>query len=342
MEIPTKDAPSQDALATVRDALRHALGRDMIASLHKENRFLDALAVGLSLSLFAAGIYLLGTLPLGPLWLLLFVLQGFLLQLMGLVSHDLFVHRQVWGRTGSWLGSIVLTLPRLSPPTGYQQAHLAHHRWIGTERDTEAYKQQLDTAAKRWLFLSLPGVKLAQAGKLKNADALRHYHDVSGQGELIERRARIEKILLRAWVLTLPVLIWLFPEPVFYGYLLPVLVMGPIVNTLRIIIEHADADPANPWHWSTWYRTGPISRVLFFWDSGDCHVIHHIYPRLPFYRMARAVTLMEPIVLAHGVTPRDSYWPLLKGWLLDIYPHRSVWPLSAHTNTENSPSISSR
>src|SRR5690606_9909374 len=103
-------------------------------------------------------------------------------------------------------------------------------RWIGTERDSEAYKQQLDSRAKRWLFATMLGVKLAQAGKLKDGERLKGYHDVRGQGERIEHRARLEKWLLRAWLLALLPLAWLYPAHALLGYLLPVLVMGPIVN----------------------------------------------------------------------------------------------------------------
>nr|WP_298168877.1 fatty acid desaturase [uncultured Pseudomonas sp.] len=332
--------PVEQDLNQVRQRISQALGRDTIAALHRSRPGLDALAVFGSIGLFGLNLHLLASLPFGLTWILLFVLQGFLLQSFGLVSHDLFVHRRIWGERGSWLASLVLTLPRLSLPTGYEQAHLAHHRWIGTEQDTEAYKQQLDSRGKRWLFATLLGVKLAQAGKLKQGESLKGYHDVSGQGVLIERRARIEKWLMRTGLLALLPLAWFFPAHTLLGYLLPTLVIGPVANSLRIIIEHAEADPANPWHWSTCYRTGPLTRLLFFWDSGDCHVIHHIFPRLPFYHMGRAVELIRPLLLAHGVVERRSYLELLKGWFVQGYPHRSLWPKKNRQGISSTSSVS--
>lgn len=332
--------PSEQDLTQVRQQISHALGRETIAELHRPRPWLDALAVFGALGLFGLNLHALASLAFGPLWLLLFVLQGFLLQLLGLVSHDLFVHRRVWGPRGSWLASLPLTLPRLSLPTGYEQAHLAHHRWIGTERDTEAYKQQLDSRGKRWLFTTLLGIKLAQAGKLKQGESLKGYHDVSGQGAAIESRARLEKWLMRGGLLALLPLAWFFPAHTLLGYLLPVLIMGPIVNSLRIVIEHAEANPDNPWHWSTCYRTGPLTRLLFFWDSGDCHVIHHIFPRLPFYHMGRAVELMRPLLLAHGVVERRSFLALLKGWFIQGHAHRNLWPRTKHSSASSISSVS--
>lgn len=324
----------EKALADVRRALHAALGADTIARLHAKNPWLDALALITVPALFAINLHALATLDTGVIWLLLFVLQGFLLQLLGLVSHDLLVHRRVLGNTGSWLAAVLLTLPRLSLPTGYERAHLAHHRWIGSARDTETYKQHLTTRKRRLLFATILGVKLAQAGKLESEEGLKAYHDVQGEGALYERRAAIERNALRLLLLTLPLLAWLAPAHVLLGWLLPTLVMGPLVNSLRVVLEHSDVDPANPWNWSTCYRTGFITRPLFFWDSGDCHLVHHIFPRLPWYRMGEAVDRMRPVLLAHGVVERTSIAALLRGWFVDVFPHRSRWPLarpSTHT-----------
>lgn len=323
---PAAQSPEK-ALAAVRREIRDTLGADTIARLHARKSWLDALALLAAPALFLGNLHLLATLEFGITWCALFVLQGFLLQLLGLVSHDLLVHRRVLGNTGSWVAACVLTLPRLSLPTGYERAHLAHHRWIGSDRDTETYKQHLTTRKRRLLFATILGVKLAQAGKLETTDGLKGYHDVSGEGAVYERRARLEKWLLRGFLLALPLLAWLAPSHLLLGWLLPTLVMGPLVNSLRVLLEHSDVDPANPWHWSTCYRTGRLTRPLFFWDSGDCHVVHHIYPRLPWYHMGEAVDRIRPLLLARGVVERTSIPALLKGWFVDVFPHRSRWPL---------------
>lgn len=327
--MPVQPAPFADrALYQVRQQIRDSLGAEAIARLHKPRPALDKMVLLLAPLVFLLNAGLLSQVAFGFFWCLLFVLQGFLLQWMGLVSHDLLVHRRVLGERGSWWAALVLTLPRLTLPTGYELAHLAHHRHIGTERDTEAYKQHLDTRARRLQFSTLAGIKLAQAGRLEPESNLRAYHDVSGQGQSAEDRALSEKKILRGMLLGCLLLAIWWPGFVVLGYLLPLLIMAPIVNSLRIILEHADADPANPWGWSTFYRTNGLNRFLFFWDSGDCHLVHHIFPRLPWYHMTEAVRLMRPLILAQGVVERRSYWALLRGWYLDGFPHRSQWPLA--------------
>ena len=76
---------------------------------------------------------------------------------------------------------------------------------------------------------------------------------------------------------------------VLFGYILPLFVVLPVANALRTILEHAETNPQNLFHCATFYRTGLLTRFLFFWDAGDCHLVHHIFPNIPFYRMGKAV-----------------------------------------------------
>ncbi len=85
------------------------------------------------------------------------------------------------------------------------------------------------------------------------------------------------------------------------------------------------ADPDNRFHVATYYRTGPWTRALFLWDCGDCHLVHHVFDQIPFYRMGQAVDLLRPILLRAGVIQRTSLWTLLRGYYVDVLPHRARW-----------------
>lgn len=266
------------------------------------------------------------------LWALAFVLQGFAVQLLGLVSHDLFVHRRVGGATVAWLGSLLCTVPRLTKPSAYEMVHLEHHRYAGTDRDTEAYKRDIDTRARRLLFLTVPGIKILQGRKLARtnpeiAEKPVAYHDQAAARPELARKLAVEKWLTRAFLLAVVAAAFVWPRLVLLGYLVPVVVMAPIANTVRMILEHSDADPDNPFHVATFYRTGLISRPLFLWDSGDCHLIHHLYATIPYYRVGKALTLMRPILLKHGVVERRSFLALLHGWFVANYAHGTPWPV---------------
>jgi|GEM_PF-2513695 len=309
-----------------RKTIRDKLGSQIIKELHKKNSLLDTVVFFGSITSTILVSYLLAQLTLGPVWLLLFCIQGVLAQLMMLISHDLFVHRKFGGEFWSWVGSMLITIPRFSLPSGYEQAHLAHHRYIGSERDTEIYKQDINTRFKRLLFSTVIGVKLAQFNCFSHENR-KSYHSVEDLHPTIQKKATIEKRIMRLWLLALFPLGYFFPEYIIEGYILPVLIVLPILNTLRIIIEHSDVRPENPFNQSTFYETGILTRLVFFWDSGDCHIIHHIFPRMPWYRVGKAVDLIKPVLLEQGAIKRSSFWWLVKGWYINNYEHRTTWPL---------------
>jgi fatty acid desaturase len=319
------DLDSQALLNSARQQCRDTLGAERIKALHQQDWRLDALAVVLVVAVAIINGALLWTQSPGLYTPFGLLVQGWLFQIAGLISHDLFVHRRVGGEWLSRLGSALLTLPRLSLPVGYETAHLAHHRYLGSQRDTENYKQALDTRGKRLLFSTLFGIRMAQSGKRQG---VAHYHDVSEKSDAIRLRAASEKRALRIWMLLMIVLTIAAPKAMLFTYWLPLLLVAPLINTLRIIIEHADADTGagNAWQLGTNYHTGPITRLLFLWDSGDCHLVHHVFPRMPFYRVGRCVDELRALIDQQNPRVRHSLVALVLGWYLKGYGHRMPWP----------------
>lgn len=312
-------------LRFIQKEITSSIGRENLKFLHSQNLFLDCLAIILVVSGFLGCIVGIYYLPLGPYTVFLGILEGLFLMLMGLINHDLFVHRRSFGSTGSWIGSIFLTTPLGLSSSGYAQTHLAHHIHIGTRKDTEVYKQDLDTSLKRLYFCTFFGFKLATNGYWAK-EKRPQYFEVRSSSKVLRKRYIIESVIRTIFFVGVVIGCFLMPKLFLIGYLLPVIIMVPLLNSLRIIIEHGEVNPDNPWHNSTYYRTGFITRPIFLWDSGDCHLIHHIFPSIPFYRISRAIELIDPILQKNGVVPRYSYIELLKGWFIDCYEHRSLWP----------------
>ena len=98
----------------------------------------------------------------------------------------------------------------------------------------------------------------------------------------------------------------------------------PAEHTVRIMLEHFDLDRANPFWVGTFYRTGFITRPMFWWNAGDCHTVHHFYPNIPFYRIPRALRLIRPILQREGVYEHRSLRPLLRNWFSGSRAHWSV------------------
>lgn len=305
----------------VRRQLAAAIGDERLRALHRRSPMRAALQIAGTGLWLAVNAGLLARADFGWLWLAALLAQGFALQGVGYRVHEYGVHRGLGGaRRSDAFGRLAACLI-LTPYTRYRLRHRAHHAHTGSDGD-EAYKQALDTRWKRFLYLSGPGALwLGRQPPLQ-------------PGPVDAKRLRGERRGLWVFASLLAGAGLFAPRVVGLGYLLPLLTSLPLVSSLRVILEHAEADPRNPLRCGTWYRSGPISRLLFAADAGDCHVVHHLFPGIPGYRMAQALRALRPGVLAASVRERTSLLTLLALWFLRCAPHRQPWPRSAFAPSE--------
>jgi len=127
-----KNTASSDVPTIAREIKRY-IGDDEYKRIHQSNKVLDVVAVVATITVFFALIFFIGKAEV--LWqkAVLIVVQGFFIQTMAFISHDIFVHRRL-GKDNflSWIASMILTMARFSVPTGYKQTHLKHHRHINS------------------------------------------------------------------------------------------------------------------------------------------------------------------------------------------------------------------
>jgi fatty acid desaturase len=310
----------------VRRELARELGADELRRLHRPNRLCDAAAlVGVPGAALLLG-WALWRLPFGVAWVAALVAQGFVLQLFAFLSHDLFLHRRLGGERIAAIGSALFLTPVTIVASAYKDVHLRHHAHVNQPDDTEAYKLDFDRRWKRLLLLTIVGQLLAPRRAFARGPERTPYFALALQNAALVPAIRREQWLIRLWVLAVVVLAVAWPEPVLFGYVLPIFLTLPLASTLRTAIEHAEVDPTNPVFAATYYRTHLLTRLAFFADSGDCHLVHHLYPAIPFYRVGRALAVMRPYFLRHGVVERRSLWALAYGYVWKAYPYRQRWP----------------
>jgi fatty acid desaturase len=324
----TDAATFQDTttLREIRHELRDFLGDEVFRSVHVQRPWLDVLMVGLTLVAYVGNYFLFALFDLNIfLTIVMILFQGWLITIMGLLSHDVIVHRNKWrGRVENIVGAL-LFMPATVPCTKYRLGHLRHHSHIGTEEDSEVYKQDIKTRWQRILFTTVLGFKMATSGKWSK-ESRHSYGGMIGANEVELERTKIESLSILIMVSAVFLLSAVYSWKIFvFGWLMPLMVVAPALNTLRIIIEHAHVDPSNKYWLATPYRTGFFAKFFFLADSGDCHILHHIFPRVPWYGMPKLVRSAEPFFEAKGVVYKGSFVMLLKGWFVDNYPHRSKW-----------------
>jgi fatty acid desaturase len=308
--------PAHDMRAA-RALLARELGADRLAALHETNKALDIAFVFGSIALFALLANRLASLPAGGLaWWLCLALQGNLIVAMSIVNHDMFVHRKLLPMRLRWVLSQVLTWPAQLRGSIFESRHLTHHRELATAGDPEFYSRGLDTAVRRVLYAT-PLMLVFRAVIYREQDTPAKDRPAHGG----EPRLRWEKATrLALWGIALVSLAWDWRLLVF-GYLAPLALVTPVVNSLRIVLEHFDMGRGNPLWPGTCYRTGAVTRAMFLWSAGDCHVVHHFYPSIPIYRMPAALRLMRPILLREGVHEHRSLGPILTDWFSGARAH---------------------
>jgi fatty acid desaturase len=311
---------TEPPMRAARAIIARELGPEALARLHEANPLLDMLSIFGSIAAFALFAWALARESIHDFsWWLCLVLQGDLILVMSIVNHDVFVHRKLLPTPLRWVLAQVLTWPAQLRSSLFESRHLTHHRELGTDGDPEFYSRGLDTGTRRWLYAT-PVMLVFRAVIYREQDIGKKERPAHGG----EQRLRIEKrTRIALWALAAASLAFDWRLLVF-GYLLPLAVITPLFNTVRIVLEHFDLGRANPLWPGTFYRTGFFSRAAFLWSAGDCHVVHHFYPSIPFYRMPQALRLMRPILLHEGVHEHRSLAPLMGDWFSAARAHWTV------------------
>jgi fatty acid desaturase len=336
---------NQPDLRRARALIAKELGAGQLAQLHEPNLALDLAAIIGSIALFLFFGWQLATGSAeDPLWWVCFLAQGNLIIVMGILNHDAFVHRKLLSKPLRWVVSSILAWPAQLRSALYEAQHLKHHRAVGTEGDTEIYKQGINSRLRRLVYATPALIAYRVifyqsliARQQRSASAELPEQAPARMADGGERRLRWEKMTRYAiWALVGACAVWDWRLVVF-GYMLPLAIVVPPLNTVRIVLEHFDLDLDNPLWVATFYRTGPLTRVMFWWGAGDCHLVHHYYANIPFYRMPAALRLMRPILRREGVYEHRSLVRLLGQWFSASRGHWSVPPEARQAGRAVSP-----
>jgi fatty acid desaturase len=278
--------PAQD-MRTARAVFAREIGTERLARLHAPSRVLDHLSIFGSIALFVLLAWQLATGGAGSVgWWLCLLAQGSLIVAMSIVNHDVFVHRKLLPTPLRWVLSQVLTWPAQLRGSVFESRHLTHHRELATENDPEFYSRGLDTAMRRICYAT-PLMLVFRQVIYREQDASAKDRPAHG-GEV---RLRWEKCTrLALWAIALGSLVFDW-RLLVVGYLLPLAFVTPLVNTLRIVLEHFDLGRGNP----MWPGT--------------------------FYRIPQALRLMRPIIVREGVHEHRSLPALLADWFSGARAH---------------------
>lgn len=303
-----------------------AVGRERLEQLHKPVFLADLLTVVLVIVapyLIVACLYNFRLSAVAVLLLSLF--QGWLIVLGALVAHEIAIHRRVFSPFWNKLLAALLFLPTTQRATRYSNNHRAHHQYVNTAKDPEIYKKQLVGSKRRIIFSTIFGFIFFKLTKSTVEDVASQDTDHQILDSKEDRKWLANERFLQIVLASLVVILGFFsPHAFVFGVLLPLVLWAPVINTIRVVGDHAVVDTSNEYWLSTLYPSSYFS-VLFLYESGEFHQIHHIFPKIPFYRMPSALRAMKPTFVQMGLNEERSLMRLLILWFAGRFEHGTAW-----------------
>jgi len=239
--------------------------------------------------------------PVLPVRLACYFVIGATLQGLAILMHE-GVHRIMFrDRTLNRGVAFLCGLPVLLSVTAYRLGHLPHHRYergAGDPDEVENLSRDPRVVAGLLLLVLLAG-ELFGVWRVGPSNAMR--------GRPEERRDIIVEYVLI--VMTFAVAFALVPPGILlHVWFIPALVALQLTN-VRTFAEHALTG-----HGGRFAVTRTVSSnrfVSFFMCNLNYHLVHHLYPGVPWYNLPRLHRLLAPELAQAGAAEYRSYTRLL-------------------------------
>lgn len=198
------------------------------------------------------------------------------------------------GRLANEIAGICLGVPMLVSFADYQASHLRHHRDLGTDRNREFFDygdQYGDQGRGDISRLASIAVRFLM---------LRHYRQfaarlwlaitgrpVPGESSARSRRIRRDhRVILVTLMLAVGLSVASHRPLILTAWLLPLVLVACPVHALIELPEHygCHTDTTDIFRNTRTVRTHPL--VVWFVNTNNYHVEHHLKPRLPFSELS--------------------------------------------------------
>jgi fatty acid desaturase len=254
-----------------------------------------ALAVILPSTFMAIGT--LGFLRVLPLWACL--------PILALVSyaHYSLVHESIHGNVAAspkslnWINTVVGWIGAVGMGAGWpplQKTHLLHHSHTNTERDPDiAVKGTLLRLVTRWV-VGLPTSLLPFfAIRFISKDGYARLGQLLTQAEIMQSSIMsvLSLIALAVAIPTGHILDWLCL------WFLPTRIGILLLNIFFQWLPHYPFDRTERYH-NTRVSLWPGGTVVLL--QQNLHLMHHLWPSVPFYNYARLYRALKPVLRAEG------------------------------------------
>ncbi len=282
------------------------LSKEELADLSRINPFLSWLHIAAELGAIVATIYLCERFWSPLLYLLAIAIIGARQHALLILMHDGVHYRLFRNRRFN-------DCPHLVAARSYRKNHIAHHRYLNSEKDPDWKRRQGDPA---WVFP-------------KPVDDLARllFRDVSGLNALVLIRLAaslisadtVSAMFLVArygfYAVCLTLIVYMGALKGFALYwVIPLFTWLVMIMRVRSIAEHSAIGNGDAVYAQTrTTRAAWLERIFLAPKNVNYHLEHHFFPSVPFYRLPKlhALLLTKP-GFSEGAHMSDSYWDVLR------------------------------
>jgi len=204
------------------------------------------------------------------------------------VHYRLFRHR----RLNEWVSEVALGWPVLASARAYRRNHVAHHRFLNSDRDPDWVRKQGDPA---WAFpkepIELIRLLVREVSGLGAVALMSVIRKVGSADKRVSTRFTAARYGFYLAVLVAALWAGLGKTVILYWFV-PLFTWLVFIFRIRSIAEHSAIDGPNP---DTHTRTTVptlLERIFIAPKNVSYHWEHHQYPAVPFYRLPRLYTLL--------------------------------------------------
>ena len=221
-------------------------------------------------------------------WLIAIAIIAGRMHALGAMMHDFAHYRFIRNKQLSdWIGDIFLAWPIGTTVDGYRRNHLAHHRYVNTDRDPDwsvkigtrvyTFPQEWRVSVTNFLgyFVGISSVR-----DMRMAFPRLHGGDAPSRSRLIGRvlfYALFGIIIIYWGVITQYIFYWAIPYfTLFFLFLYIRSVAEHFGETMDYSNELTGTRTVIPYFWERWF---------FCPHNINFHAEHHLYPSVPYYNL---------------------------------------------------------
>jgi fatty acid desaturase len=231
-----------------------------------------------------------------------------------ILMHEGAHHRLFRGRRlNDWIAELLLAWPHFATMRAYREHHLAHHRFLNSDRDPD-WRRKKDNS--EWHFpksvAGLLGIFVRDVSGLGGIKLLRLAASMGAAERLPSKEFKSLRLIF--YLVAFGIIIGVGAEKTFLLYwIVPYFTWLCFVMRVRSIAEHFAIDGASgAYAYTRTTYAGPLARLFVAPKNINYHIEHHFFPSVPFHRLPQLhALLMSHPEYASSAHITASYWKVM-------------------------------